>query len=197
MKYLTSIGLAMFVSATALVGYGWQIGNIRGGMEAIAAEPSEVQAETQKLIGQWEINLAGDDSNKRILIFLPNGKLYFVDPRQKTAIAGEYQVSSNNGQIYLDVMQGSIGSRVTFSINDRGQLVIPQIQIPCGLQYTNGGVMGTLFMPNTLFLTQISKEGKLPSDIEIVSFAYQTNRVAQSEARTYVSWMNKGAQAFL
>ncbi|CAN1210847.1 DUF306 domain-containing protein [Tumidithrix helvetica PCC 7403] len=197
MKYLTSVGLAMLVSTTALVGYGWQMGGIRGGQsEAIAAEPSEVQAEAQKLIGQWEVNVTGDDSNKRILIFAPNGKLYLLDPKQKTAIAGEYQVISNNGQIYLDAMYGSIGSRVTFSISDRGQLIVPQLLIPLGMQYTNGGIVGTLFLPNTLFLTRISKEGNLPRDIEIVSSTYQTHAVGQAEAKTYVGTMNKGEQAF-
>ncbi|WP_425215741.1 type IV pilin-like G/H family protein [Tumidithrix helvetica] len=197
MKYLTSVGLAMFVSATALVGYGWQMGGIRGGLsEAIAAEPSEVQAEAQKLIGQWEIGVAEQNSSKGILIFAPNGKLYVVDLKQKTAIAGEYQVISNNGQIYLDVMQGSIGSRVTFSINDRGQLVIPQLIIPLGMQYTNGGIVGTLFLPNTLFLPRISKEGKLPADIEITEISSPVHRAKQAEARTYVGSFNRGHQAF-
>jgi hypothetical protein len=200
---LASVGfkasLTACVCATALLGNGWQNAGIFENSVAIAAEPTEIQAETQKLIGQWELNGLGKPDLKGMLIFTPNGKLYFVDSIEKKAIAADYQVNSLNGQIYLDVNQGSLGARVTFSFNSRGQLVIPQLLIPAGMQYSSNGIVGSLFLPNTLFLTRLSNDGKLPSNIEIIDPAspnQNLSRGGQGEAIAYLSLMNRAQQAY-
>jgi hypothetical protein len=196
---LTSVGfkasLTALACATALLGNSWQNAKVFEDDQAIAAEPTEVQAETQKLIGRWELNGISKPDSKGLLIFAPNGKLYVVDASEKTAMVAEYQVNIFNGQVYLDVNQGSLGSRVTFSFNSRGQLVIPQLLIPAALQYSNAYI-GSFFLPNALYLTRISDDGKLPSDVEIIDPTPQGHRAKQAEARTYISTMNRGQQAF-
>jgi hypothetical protein len=68
-----------------------------------------VQAETQKLIGQWQLSWLGDPNITEpninaIVIFASNGKLYILDPTQKTAIVADYFVSNDDGKIYLNVL---------------------------------------------------------------------------------------------
>ena len=64
------------------------------------------------------------------------------------------------------------------------------------MQYRFGGAVGTIFFPNTLFLTRISNDGELPTDIDLVGTTSYASKAIQSEAKTYTSAINRSQQAF-
>jgi hypothetical protein len=171
------------------------------GSQAIAAEPSELSAEAQQLIGKWQLTILNNESEPLTLLFTTEGKLYLIDSAKKTAVKAEYQINTLNGQTYLDVFQGSFGSRTTFSINSKGQLILQQLFMPAAVQYAYyasnvPNVVGGILMPNILLLKRISNDTKLDANIEFPDAIPPVTRAIQSEAKTYVGAMNRAHQAF-
>ncbi len=168
---------------------------------AIAAEPTELSVEAKQLIGKWQLTTLNSESEPLTFLFTPEGKLYLINPAQKTAVKAEYQINSVNGQTYLDVFQASFGSRATFSINSKGELILQQLFIPAVMQNTgiSGSaptIVGGILMPNILLLTRISTDTTLDASIEFPVTASLASRAWQSEAKTYVGAMNRSQQAF-
>jgi len=169
--------------------------------QAIAAETTELPNEARQLIGKWQLTTLGSDTDSLTVLFTPDGNLYLINPSKKTAVKAEYQVNSENGQVYLDVFQGSFGSRSTFSINSRGQLILQQIFMPAIMQQMNYGssttnIVGNLLMPNILLLKRISKDINLDANLTFPESIPLSYLAWQSEARSYISVMNRGHQAF-
>jgi hypothetical protein len=168
---------------------------------AIAAEPIELSAEAKQLIGKWQLTTSNSEAETLTVLFTPEGKLYVINSLQKTAAKAEYQITSVNGQTYLDIFQGSFGSRTTFSINSKGELILQQLFIPAVTQssYASGStptIVGNILMPNILLLTRISNDATLDATIEFPVAISLAARAWQSEAKTYVGTMNRGQQAF-
>jgi hypothetical protein len=168
--------------------------------DAIAAENTPVSAETKQLIerltGQWQLNTIIRNSDSLNLIFTNDGKLYLVNPNQKSAFTLEYQINTSNGQTYLDILQGSFAARITVDFSHKGQLILQQLFVPAGFQ-SSENILGGLFLPNALFLNRISNDTSLPKDIELISLHSGSIPARQSEAKTYVGSMNRAQQAFV
>jgi hypothetical protein len=64
---------------------------------AIAAEPIELSAEAKPLIGKWRLTTSNSESEPLTFLFTPEGKLYLINPAQKTAVKAEYQINSVDG----------------------------------------------------------------------------------------------------
>ncbi|GBO52972.1 type IV pilin PilA [Pseudanabaena sp. lw0831] len=169
---------------------------------AIAAEPIELPAEAKQLIGKWQLTTLNSESEPLTFLFTPEGKLYVINSTQKIAVKAEYQINSVNGQIFLDVFQGSFGSRTTFSINSRGELILQQLFMPGATQraYASLGnvpaIVGNILMPNILLLTRISNDTKLDANIEFPEAVPLVSLAWQSEAKAYIGGMNRSHQAF-
>ncbi len=198
-KLTFALALALGLNASALIMLHHNFSYLD--QQVIAAEPTELPNEARQLIGKWQLTTLGSDTDSLTVLFTPEGNLYLINPTKKTAVKAEYQVNSENGQVYLDVFQGSFGSRATFSINSRGQLILQQLFMPAIMQqiyYTSSttSIVGNLLMPNILLLKRISNDTKLDADLtfpESVSLAYLA---WQSEAKTYLGAMNRSHQAF-
>ena len=175
--------------------------NFNQNLQAIASETTETLSESQQLLGQWKIISTLADSDSFIFLFAPNGNLYLINSTKQTAVKGEYQVNSNNGQVYLDVFQGSFGARTSFIIDAKGKLVIQQLFMPAITQLMYSGsmndpsIVGGIFMPNLLSLTKISSDTKLDPKLDFTPPQSPAMRARQSEAKTYVGTMNRGQQA--
>lgn len=169
--------------------------------QAIAAETIELPAEAQKLVGTWQLTTPNNESGPYTMVFTPDGKLYLIHPTRKIGVAAEYQINSLNGETYLDVFQGSFGSRTTFSFNSKGQLILQQLFMPAAMQYANysgnvPNIVGVVLMPNMFRLTRISNDSKLDANIEFPSSVSPAALARQSEAKTYIGAINRGHQAF-
>ena len=169
--------------------------------QALAAEPVELPAEAQKLFGTWRLTEPNNESEPLTMVFTPDGKLYLIHPTRKIGVASEYQINSLDGQTYLDVFQGSFGSRTTFSFNSKGQLIIQQLIVPAAMQYASSlgnlpNIVGTVLMPNMFRLTRISTDSKLDANIEFPSSVSPASLAMQREGETYIGAINRGHQAF-
>lgn len=169
--------------------------------DAIAAENTPISAETKQLIerltGQWQLNVIVRNTDSLNLIFTNDGKLYVVNPNQKSAVDLEYQINTSNGQTYLDILQGGFAARITVDFSQKGQLILQQLFVPAGFQSSGSDYLfGGLLLPNALFLNRISNDTSLPKDIEIMPLQSGAIPARQSEAKTYVGSMNRAQQAF-
>jgi hypothetical protein len=169
--------------------------------QAIAAETIELSAEAQKLVGTWQLTTPNNESGPYTMVFTPDGKLYLIHPTRKIGVSAEYQINSLNGETYLDVFQGSFGSRTTFSFNSKGQLILQQLFMPAAMQYANysgnvPNIVGVVLMPNMFRLTRVSTDSKLDANIEFPSSYSPAALARQSEAKTYIGAINRGHQAF-
>jgi hypothetical protein len=127
--------------------------------------------------------------------------MLLIHPTRKIGVKAEYQINSLNGETYLDVFQGSFGSRTTFSFNSKGQLILQQLFMPAAMQYSNysgnlPNIVGTVLMPNMFRLTRVSNDTKLDANIEFPSSVSPAALARQSEAKTYIGAINRGHQAF-
>lgn len=169
--------------------------------QAIATETSELSTEAKQLIGTWQLTTPNNDSEPLTVVFTPDGNIFLIHPTRKIGVKAEYQINSWDGQTYLDVFQGSFGSRTTFSFNSKGQLILQQLFMPAAMQYTNysgnlPNIVGTVLMPNMFRLTRISTDSKLDANIEFPSSVSPAALARQSEAKTYIGAINRGHQAF-
>jgi len=171
---------------------------------AIASEiPSLSTQKTQlieKLTGQWQLTTISISNNPRNrdplnFIFTADGKLYVVNLNQNLGVSLEYQVNTSNGQIFVDILQGSFAARTNVDFSHKGQLILQQIVVPAAFEYPQDN-LGGLLLPNALFLNRISDDTKLPKGVELTTNQTHANPVKQSEAKTYVGTMNRGQQAF-
>ncbi|PZO40559.1 MAG: hypothetical protein DCF19_11720 [Pseudanabaena frigida] len=170
--------------------------------QAIAAEPSELPAVAKQLIGKWQLTMVGSELEPLTLLFMPDGKLYLINSTRQSVVQGEYQIHSVNGQVYLDIFQGSFGARTNFSFNSKGQLILQQLFIPAVIQlmYSSNSnepnIIGGLLMPNILSLTRISSDTNVDANLNFALFQSPANRARQSEAKSYVGAINRAQQAF-
>lgn len=169
--------------------------------QAIATETSELSNEAKQLIGTWQLTTPNNDSEPLTVVFTPDGNIFLIHPTRKIGVKAEYQINSLNGETYLDVFQGSFGSRTTFSFNSKGQLILQQLFMPAAMQYSNysgnlPNIVGTVLMPNMFRLTRVSNDTKLDATIEFPSPISSAALAKQTEAKTYIGAINRGHQAF-
>lgn len=169
--------------------------------QAIATETVELPAEAQKLVGTWQLTTPNNESEPFTMVFTPDGKLYLIHPTRNIGVTAEYQINSLNGETYLDVFQGSFGSRTTFSFNSKGQLILQQLFMPAAMQYASytgnlPNIVGSVLMPNMFRLTRISNDTKLDANIDFPSSVSPASLARQIEAKTYVGSINRSHQAF-
>jgi len=202
-KLILTLAIALGANATLLAISRDTLGALTKNLalQAIAAEPVELTAESQKLLGKWKLTTLGGDSESLTVLFTPEGSLYLINPTKKTAVKAEYQINSLNGQTYLDVFQGSFGSRTTFSINAKGQLILQQLFMPAIMQQMYYGssttnLVGNILMPNILLLKRISNDTKLGADLDFPEAVPLSSLAWQSEAKSYVGAMTRAHQAF-
>ncbi len=198
-KLTLALTLAIGVNASALIMLHYNLADLDH--QAIASELRELPNEARQLIGKWQLTILGSDTDALTVLFTPEGSVYVINPSKKTAVKAEYQVNSENGQVYLDIFQGSFGSRATFSINSRGQLLLQQLFMPAIMQqmYYNSSttnIVGNILMPNLLLLKRISNDTKLEENLTFPESIPLSYLAWQSEAKVYVGVMNRGHQAF-
>ncbi|GBO51806.1 type IV pilin PilA [Pseudanabaena sp. lw0831] len=197
LNYVTKVFASLAIAISINIGYSAT--SKHHIPDAIAAENTPVSVETKQLIerltGQWQLAPSVSNTESLNFIFTADGKLYIVSTSQKSALALEYQVNTNNGQIYLDVLQGGFASRTILDFSQKGQLILQQLVIPAVFQYSSP-FSGGFFLPNALFLNRISNDTSLPKDLEIIPLQSGVSSARQSEAKTYVGSMNRAQQAF-
>ena len=201
-RWLTKLTITLAIASgvnTAL--FAMSHNNLASLGQAIAADTIELPAEAQKLVGTWQLTTPNNESEPYTMVFTSDGKLYLIHPTRKIGVAAEYQINSLNGETYLDVFHGGFGSRTTFSINAKGQLIIQQLFMPAAMQYSNytgnlPAIVGNVLMPNMLRLVRISNDTKLDASIEFPSFVSSATLALQSGAKTYIGVINRGHQAF-
>jgi len=139
----------------------------------------------KKLIGQWQTQISGQSLT---LIFTPEGKLFLLDtPASATEV--EYQTDVTLQPKYLDILVGGkVTGRTIFDFTTNGQLRLELDNI--------GESRPTSFSSNAKVLQKISEQTALPANVTVVNLQAQQNKARQSEAKQYVSSMNKGQQAF-
>lgn len=139
----------------------------------------------KKLIGQWEIKISG---HSFALIFTQEGKLFMLEtPTSATEM--KYQINVTPQPKNLDLLVGTkIIVRTIFDFTPDGQLRLELDNI--------GESRPTSFSSNVKTFQKISEQTTLPANVRVVNPEDQQRKVRQSEAKQYVSSMNKAQQAF-
>jgi len=138
----------------------------------------------KKLIGQWQGQLLGQSVT---LIFTQEGKLFILG----TAISDiemEYQTNVNPQQKYLDILvEGQmVIMRIIFDFMADGHLRLELVNFQKSPP--------TSFSSNATIFQKISEQTTLSANLQAVKNRH--NNARQSEAKQYVSAMNKAQQAF-
>ncbi|MEG5018714.1 MULTISPECIES: type IV pilin-like G/H family protein [unclassified Microcoleus] len=139
----------------------------------------------KQLIGQWQGQISGQSVT---LIFTQEGKLFILDtPTSATEM--EYQTNVNPQQKDLDILVGGkITARTIFDLTADGQLRLELDNL--------GESRPTSFSSNARIFQKISEQTTLPANVQVVNLQNQQNKARQSEAKQYVSSMNRAQQAF-
>ncbi len=139
----------------------------------------------KQLIGQWEIKISG---NSFTLIFTQEGKLFMLEtPTSATEL--KYQINVTPQPKNLDLLVGTkIIARTIFDFTADGQLRLELDNI--------GESRPTSFSSNVKTFQKISEQTTLPANVRVVNPEDQQRKVRQTEAKQYVSSMNKAQQAF-
>jgi hypothetical protein len=184
-KLTFALTLALGLNASALIMLHHNFSYLD--QQAIAAEPTELPNEARQLIGKWQLTTLGSDTDSLTVLFTPEGNVYLINPSKKTAVKAEYQVNSENGQVYLDVFQGGFGSRATFSINSRGQLILQQLFMPAIMLHSSTtSIVGNILMSNLLLLKRISNDTKLDASLTFPESIPVSYLAWQGQAQVYV-----------
>lgn len=139
----------------------------------------------KQLIGQWQGQISGQSVT---LIFTQEGKLFILEtPTSATEM--EYQTNVNPQQKDLDILVGGkITTRTIFDFTADGKLRLELDNI--------GESRPTSFSSNVKTFQKISEQTTLPANVQVVNLQNQQNKARQTEAKQYVSSMNKAQQAF-
>ena len=139
----------------------------------------------KQLIGQWQGQISAQSVT---LIFTPEGKLFILEtPTSATEM--EYQTNVNPQQKDLDILVGGkITTRTIFDFTADGKLRLELDNI--------GESRPTSFSSNVKTFQKISEQTTLPANVQVVNLQNQQNKARQTEAKQYVSSMNKAQQAF-
>ncbi|MEG4534010.1 type IV pilin-like G/H family protein [Microcoleus sp. D2_18a_D3] len=141
----------------------------------------------KKLIGQWQGQISGQSLT---LIFTPEGKLFILNS-PTSALEMEYKINVNPQPKHLDILVGGqITSRTIFDFTTDGQL-----RLQLGNTIDNQPRPYS-FSDNASLLKKISARTTLPANVTVMNVQAQVNKAKQSEAKQYISSMNKGQQAF-
>ncbi|MEK0179566.1 MAG: hypothetical protein EAZ78_12590 [Oscillatoriales cyanobacterium] len=139
----------------------------------------------KQLIGQWQGQISGQSVT---LIFTQEGKLFILEtPTSATEL--KYQINVNPQQKDLDILVGGkITTRTIFDFTADGKLRLESDNL--------GESRPTSFSSNASIFQKISEQTTLPANVQVVNLQNQQNKARQSEAKQYVSSMNKAQQAF-
>ncbi|MEG5043989.1 type IV pilin-like G/H family protein [Microcoleus sp. B4-C1] len=151
---------------------------------SLATATPEISVAKQ-LIGQWQGQISGQSVT---LIFTQEGKLFILEtPTSATEM--EYQTNVNPQQKDLDILVGGkITARTIFDLTADGQLRLELDNL--------GESRPTSFSSNARIFQKISEQTTLPANVQVVNLQNQQNKARQSEAKQYVSSMNRAQQAF-
>ncbi|MEG3837445.1 MULTISPECIES: type IV pilin-like G/H family protein [unclassified Microcoleus] len=151
---------------------------------SLATATPEISVAKQ-LIGQWQGQISGQSVT---LIFTQEGKLFILEtPTSATEM--EYQTNVNPQQKDLDILVGGkITTRTIFDFTADGKLRLELDNI--------GESRPTSFSSNVKTFQKISEQTTLPANVQVVNLQNQQNKARQSEAKQYVSAMNRAQQAF-
>ena len=137
----------------------------------------------KKLIGQWQGQLLGQSVT---LIFTQEGKLFILGT-PTSASEMEYQINVNPQQKDLDILvEGQIIMRIIFDFMADGRLRLEVVNFRESRP--------TSFSSNATIFQKISEQTTLAANLQVVKNGH--NNARQSEAKQYVSAMNKAQQAF-
>lgn len=141
----------------------------------------------KKLIGQWQGQLSGQSVT---LIFTQEGKLFILDT-PTSASEMEYQINVNPQQKDLDILvEGQIIARIIFDFMADGRLRLDFVNFRES-RPTSFSSYATIFQ-------KISEQTTLSANLQAAKKGVENgqNKARQSEAKQYVSAMNKAQQAF-
>ncbi|MEG3842021.1 type IV pilin-like G/H family protein [Microcoleus sp. herbarium14] len=139
----------------------------------------------KQLIGQWQGQISAQSVT---LIFTQEGKLFILEtPTLATEM--EYQTHINPQQKDLNILVGGkITTRTIFDFTADGKLRLELDNI--------GESRPTSFSSNVKTFQKISEQTTLPANVQVVNLQNQQNKARQTEAKQYVSSMNRAQQAF-
>lgn len=141
----------------------------------------------KQLIGQWQEKISGEYSLK--LIFTPEGKLFILSS-PTLASEMEYQTNVNPQPKHLDLLAGGqIFAKTIFDLTADGQLRLQ-------LDNLDSQPRPTSFSDNAKLFQKISEQTTLPANVRVFNMQDQQKLARQSEAKQYVSSMNRAQQAF-
>ena len=141
----------------------------------------------KKLIGQWQGQLSGQSVT---LIFTQEGKLFILDT-PTSATETEYQINVNPQQKDLDILvEGQIIMRIIFYFMADGRLRLEVVNFRES-RPTSFSSYATIFQ-------KISEQTTLSANLQAAKKGVKNgqNKAIHSEAKQYVSAMNKAQQAF-
>ena len=141
----------------------------------------------KKLIGQWQGQLLGQSVT---LIFTQEGKLFILDT-PTSATETEYQINVNPQQKDLDILvEGQIITRIIFDFMADGHLRLELVNFQKSPP--------TSFSSNATIFQKISEQTTLSANLQAAKKGVKNgqNKARQSEAKQYVSAMNRAQQAF-
>jgi len=141
----------------------------------------------KKLIGQWQGQLSGQSVT---LIFTQEGKLFILDT-PTSATETEYQINVNPQQKDLDILlEGQIIARIIFDFMADGRLRLDFVNFRES-RPTSFSSYATIFQ-------KISEQTTLSANLQAAKKGVKNgqNKARQSEAKQYVSAMNRAQQAF-
>lgn len=147
----------------------------------------------QQLLGQWQ---AKDPSGQELLMFVfaPENKLYIILPSTEQpdpAVEMRYRIDAAQNPMHLDVQINSDDTVMTlFEVSPDGKMRVQ-------LDGTNPGVpRPTALTDAATVFEKVSDATTVPADAEIVGFEEQKGMAQQSEARLFMSAMNRAQQAY-
>ena len=147
----------------------------------------------QQILGQWQ---AKDPSGQDLLMFVfaPENKLYIVLPspeKPAPAVEMRYRIDSSQNPMHLDVQINSDDTVMTvFEVGPDGKMRLQ-------LDGTNPGVpRPTALTDAATVFEKVSDATTVPADSEVVGFEEQKGMAQQSEARLFMSALNRAQQAY-
>ncbi|MBD2043384.1 type IV pilin-like G/H family protein [Microcoleus sp. FACHB-672] len=147
----------------------------------------------QKILGQWQ---AKDPSGQDLLMFVfaPENKLYIVLPspeKPAPAVEMRYRIDAAQNPMHLDVQINSDDTVMTvFEVSPDGKMRLQ-------LDGTNPGVpRPTALTDAATVFEKVSDATTVPADSEVVGFEEQKGMAQQSEARLFMSALNRAQQAY-
>jgi type II secretory pathway pseudopilin PulG len=141
----------------------------------------------KKLIGQWQGQVSGQSVT---LIFTQEGKLFILDT-PTSATETEYQINVNPQQKDLDILvEGQVITRIIFDFMADGHLRLELVNFRESRP--------TSFSSNATIFQKISEQTTLSANLQAAKKGVKNgqNKARQSEAKQYVSAMNRAQQAF-